>query len=91
MIENIKPNQSYILPITYYLGYQVYALDAQGEIIDKVSTYKANNTLVGFNANDATTYLCRYDETPIQKYSLYVSLVTGITILFLLIKKKMNR
>ncbi|MEA4874347.1 hypothetical protein [Anaerorhabdus sp.] len=91
LIENIKPNQSYILPITYYLGYQVYALDAQGEIIDKVSTYKANNTLVGFNANDATTYLCRYDETPIQKYSLYVSLVTGITILFLLIKKKMNR
>ncbi|MEG1463187.1 MAG: hypothetical protein RSC48_08745, partial [Anaerorhabdus sp.] len=91
LIENIKPNQSYILPITYYLGYQVYALDAQGEIIDKVPTYKANNTLVGFNANDATTYLCRYDETPIQKYSLYVSLVTGITILFLLIKKKMNR
>lgn len=91
LIENIKPNQSYILPITYYLGYQVYALDAQGEIIDKVSTYKANNTLVGFNANDATTYLCRYDETPIQKYSLYVSLVTVITILFLLIKKKMNR
>ena len=91
LIENIEPNQSYILPITYYLGYQVYALDAQGEFIDKVPTYKANNTLVGFNANDATTYLCRYDETPIQKYSLYVSLVTGITILFLLIKKKMNR
>ncbi len=89
-IENIQPNQSYILPITYYLGYQVYALDVQGKIIGKVPTYKASNTLVGFNANDATTYLCRYDETFIQKCSLTVSIITVISLLAFFVKKRIT-
>lgn len=89
-IHNLLPNQTYILPITYYKGYQVVALDEDGDVIEKVPTYKATNTLVAFDASDATTYLCRYDESWIQKGSLLISIGTIVSLLLYQIQKKLK-
>lgn len=90
-ITNLSPNQSYIAPITYYKGYQVYSIDTDGKILGKVKTYKAHNTLVGFDASNATSYLVRYDTTFIQNASLGITIVTIILLLSITIKKRVYR
>lgn len=69
-------NSDYILPLTYYKGYQVYEVNQNNEPIKKVNTCKAGNTFVGFTSSDASNYVCKYDGTLIQTISLYISILT---------------
>lgn len=83
----LNNNTDYILPITYYKGYQVYEVN-DNKTPKKVNTYKAGNTLVGFTSTQATNYILKYDDTLIQKYSLYISVGTLIFIIIGTIKKR---
>lgn len=89
-IKNIEPNKSYILPVTYYLGYQVYTIDTDDNIISAVPTYQADNSFVQFDANENETYLLKYKSTSIQNISLWISIGTLITLLIIKVRKLLH-
>jgi hypothetical protein len=89
-IKNIEPNKSYILPVTYYLGYQVYTIDNDDNIISAVPTYQADNSFVQFDANENETYLLKYKSTFIQNISLWISIGTLITLLIIKVRKLLH-
>lgn len=89
-IQGVTPYQTYILPITYYKGYQVFGLDEHGKIAEKVKTVQASNSLVAFDATQYTSYICRYEESWIQKGSLLVTITSLIALLVYQIKKKIK-
>lgn len=70
---------SFILPLTYYKGYQVYKIDGNSETA--VSTYETENGLVGCSNEGSGEYVCRYVDTPVRKASLITSFLTAIYLL----------
>lgn len=76
-------NSTYLmLPLTYYYGYRVYAINDKEKI--KLDVYNDNiykkvsfNTLVGDNK-----YYIYYHGTNIQLFSLIISLITLLSLMF---------
>ena len=83
-------NTLMMLPLTYYKGYSVYAIDSNGNAerlgYEDIGRYKQ----VAFRNKVGTyDYYCYYEGTTIQKVSLYVSAVTAIaTVAVCVIKAK---
>lgn len=79
-----------MLPLTYYKGYSVYAIDSDGNAerlgYEDIGRYKQ----VAFRNKVGTyDYYCYYEGTTIQKVSLYISTVTAIaTVVVCVIKAK---
>ena len=78
------PNQTIILPKTYYKGYQI-TIDNQ-----KITPFLDEKTgLLAFNTgNTSGLYTLSYVKTPIQKISLLISL---ISLAIIIIKKLLNK
>lgn len=83
-------NTLMMLPLTYYKGYSVYAIDSDGNVerlgYEDIGRYKQ----VAFRNKVGTyDYYCYYEGTTIQKVSLYVSTFTAIvTVVVCVIKAK---
>ena len=79
-----------MLPLTYYKGYSVYAIDSDGNAVrlgyEDIGRYKQ----VAFRNKVGTyDYYCYYEGTTIQKVSLFVSALTAIvTVVACVIKMK---
>lgn len=78
-------NKLIMLPLSYYKGYQAYALDGNDRV--KLETVNVERyKKVGFYVLEGEhTYICRYEGTLIQNVSLFVSLAT---VLVMIIKGK---
>ena len=68
----------FILPLTYYKGYQVYKLEGSSEI--QVDTYESSNGLVACSNEGSGSYICRYVDTPLRKASLSTSLAAVVVL-----------
>lgn len=82
-----------MLPLTYYKGYSVYAIDSKGNAkrlgYEDIGRYKQ----VAFRNKIGTyDYYCYYEGTTIQKVSLYISMFTAIatTVAIAVSKKHKN-
>lgn len=64
----------FVLPLTYYKGYQVTKVD--GDTTIQVETFETANGLVACKNDGSGQYICRYEDTPIRKASLITSFVT---------------
>jgi len=64
----------FILPLTYYKGYQVYEIDGADEI--PVETFESSNGLVACKNEGSGLYVCRYVDTPLRTGSLITSFAT---------------
>lgn len=69
---------NFILPLTYYKGYQVYKVVGTTEI--PVSTSESANGLVECTNEGNGKYICRYVDTPLRKASLITSFATLLTL-----------
>ena len=78
-VDEAHAGQSLILPITYYKGYQVYAMDHG--VRTPVSTYESSHGLVQTEINSAGTYICEYAGTSVQAFSRVLSAVSLIGLL----------
>lgn len=67
---------SFVLPLTYYKGYQVYKVDGTTET--PVTTFETSNGLVACVNQGSGTYICRYVDTPVRKASLITSFATVV-------------
>lgn len=79
---SISTPQEYVLPITWYKGYQVFY---EGKAIP---TCPNQHAMVTFLADKVGSYECRYVETAIQKGSKLLSLCALGYVLFLLLKRR---
>lgn len=81
--------KAFILPLTYYKGYQVYKVVDGTET--KVSTYETSNGLVECDNDGDGTYICRYEDTPVRKASMGASVASLIVLtVYAVWKKKRN-
>ena len=64
----------FVLPLTYYKGYQVYEIDGADEI--PVETFESSNGLVACKNEGSGLYVCRYVDTPLRTGSLITSFTT---------------
>ncbi len=71
----------YVLPLTYYKGYQTFLVNEQGSHLKKITTLKSKQSLVQVNIQESGIYETRYVGTFIQKFSLFLSLITLLTVL----------
>ena len=69
---------TFIAPLTYYKGYQVYDSNNQ-----KLETYESDNGLVSFNGNNIKEVYCVYHNTPLRNLSIVVSIVSILGYFFL--------
>ena len=76
-----KQGRTVILPLTYYKGYQVYALN--GGARQAVSTLESADCMVSFVSTGAGTYICRYVPTLTQTVSRWISLFAFLLIIVL--------
>lgn len=90
-IDNLEPNRTYILPVTYYKGYQVYSVNNETNKLEKIKTYQAPNTLVGFDGNNSSSYVLKYVPTFIQTSSLFISIFTLFVIIVIKLKKSLHK
>lgn len=66
--------QQIVLPLTWYKGYHVY-LEKDGRLIPVACTENSAG-LVTFEAEEAGTYICRYESTPLRRASILISAVS---------------
>lgn len=90
-LNYLTPNQTYILPVTYYKGYQVYSIEPENDTLTKVLTYQADNSFVAFDANDSSSYVLKYVPTFIQYSSLFISCITLLGIILFKLKKLLQK
>lgn len=84
--SNNTTAQAYILPLSYYKGYQVYQVVDGKEI--KVDTYESSNGLVECKNAGSGEYICRYEDTPLRKACMGISLVTLLGLAFIPLFRK---
>ena len=84
MLEDIKIE----LPYIYYLGYEV-KLHKNGEII-KLKTYETDNGFVGVTIPilEEGKIEFSYEGTTLMKISSYVSIVSLVVLIIIIIKNK---
>jgi hypothetical protein len=68
---------SFVLPLTYYKGYQVARVNDDGSI-EYINTYKTYDGMVACDNIGSGTYVCWYENTWIRKISMNISLVTAV-------------
>jgi len=78
-----------ILPLTYYKGYQVYAVN--GGARQAVSTLESADRMVSFVSTGAGAYICVYSGTPLQHGARWLSLLSGLLLVTAVIRKKTQR
>jgi hypothetical protein len=84
--SNNTTAQAYILPLSYYKGYQVYQVVDGKEV--KVDTYESSNGLVECKNAGSGEYICRYEDTPLRKACMGISLVTLLGLAFIPLFRK---
>ncbi|MFV0479374.1 MAG: hypothetical protein ACK5LZ_02225 [Anaerorhabdus sp.] len=77
----------YILPLTYYKGYQTYFVSSDGDKV-AVPTEKSMLTLVQITTKNGGTFVTEYAGTTTQHLSLFISSITLATLLIMIIKTK---
>lgn len=80
---------TYILPLTYYKGYQTWLLDDEGNKIQRIPTSKSYLSLVQITTTEKGHFVCEYSGTLIQHLSRAISFITLLLlILYTLLHKK---
>ncbi len=74
-IEESQTGKTYLLPLTWYKGYQVYHISSDGTK-QKVTTFPSSQSIVSFYAEEAGDYICVYEHTGVQTFSRILSLAS---------------
>ena len=69
-----------ILPITWYKGYCVYQIQNDAE--KAITTTGSAQGLVQCTIMEPGTYVCRYQATPLTKFSFFLSLFSGLCLIY---------
>lgn len=80
-------NADYILPLTYYKGYQVARINDDGTT-EYISATKTNGGMVTFTSIGQGKYVCWYEDTLLRKICMNISLVTFVMLGLNLYRKK---
>ncbi len=75
-----EENQTIILPVTWYKGYQVYYVDGNTKV--KVDTFASANSLVEFTGTQSGIYTLEYHNTLLRNVSILTSLITVIYLIY---------
>lgn len=78
----------YLLPITYYKGYQVSLLNSSGKVQKKLSTQKSTSTLVEVTVDEKGVIQCDYPGTGVQLFSRLLSFATILLLSIYFYKQK---
>ena len=85
-LEADTDGRTVVLPLTYYKGYQVYAL--KNGIRQAVSTLESADCMVSFVSPGADAYVCVYSGTSLQHGARWLSLLSGLLLIMNGIRKK---
>ena len=85
LIFSAPENTDIIIPITYYKGYQVYAINEDQKVKLETKPYLGRITI---NTNSYTEFEVIYKKTTIQIASIFVSITTLIYLSYYLLKKR---
>ena len=72
--DSLESNTQLIMPKTWYKGYTVYQIKDGKKI--KVECSSNNESMVTFYAEKDSTYILTYEDTPLRKICLCVSLLS---------------
>ncbi len=74
-LSESETGKTYLLPLTWYKGYQIYHISPDGTK-QKIAAVASSNSMVSFYAEDAGDYICVYEHTGVQTFSRILSLAS---------------